>query len=470
MVHQKSVYSIYNFCVLSKVKFKVIRLLSPYFINNQIAMDNYERARKLQEEAGVPPGGIKRCCCNCRRKLDPYQLFDDNVEDIAKSLAQIMLICGISTSKSSAARSIIKRAFVYHERLRTNCPPNPATESRLNREDLLQALRLKCEMEPVEAMLTYAIIKRAFKAFYHGKPPVTISNPIVDAMAVHTQHAAWMHAAHKTSRIFDNYKAAFFWAHKHYERQINLVYAALYQRMTTRSDPLLVPGCPCKGCSKQEVPGHPKAGQRQMMKIKLSEGADLPEPCIICGLQVPQMDKEVRMKKPPRPIINHEVNLPRCQQCNSPFLICECNIDQLTGEQFGECGQDSYKVKWYRLEEPVAISQPVSQPLGEEEQDTSYDEAVEPPEDWDNHHCPIDCKHDSCSESSNVCHSTSSSASSGSDFATCSDGVDKEEDVVAKLEDYLNKLWAEEVAQKRNPSYVPRTIHPPGPKCMKCND
>ncbi|XP_017126764.1 uncharacterized protein LOC108145714 [Drosophila elegans] len=438
-------------------------------------MDNFERAKKLHEEAGVPPGGIKRCCCNCRRKLDPYQLFDDNVEDIAKSLAQIMLICGLSTSKSSAAKSIIKRAFVYHERLRTTCPPAPAPGTRLHREDLLQALRLKCEMEPVEAMLTYSIIKRAFKAFYHGKPQVSISNPIVDAMAVHTQQAAWMHAAHKTSRIFDNYKAAFFWAHKHYERQINLVYASLYQRMTTRSDPLLVPGCPCKGCSKQEVPGHPKAGQRPMKKIKLSEDANLPEPCILCGLQVPRMEKGADVKirrKPPRPIVNHEVNLPRCQQCNSPFLICECNIDQLTGEQFGECGQDSYKVKWYRLEEPVPISQPIAnhKSNGEGEEDTSFAEVMEPPEDWDNHHCPLDCKHDSCSESSNVCHATSSSGSSShSDFASCMDG-EGEEDVVAQLEEYLNKLWAEEVAQRKNPSYVPRAIEPPGPRCTRCKD
>jgi len=56
------------------------------------------------------------------------------------------------------------------------------------------------------------------------------------------------------------------------------------------------------------------------------------------------------------------------------------------------------------------------------------------------------------------------------DFATCEEGDDKEEDVVAKLEDYLNKLWAEEVAQKKNPSYVPRTIEPPGLKCLKCKD
>ncbi|KAH8375661.1 hypothetical protein KR200_006532 [Drosophila serrata] len=435
-------------------------------------MENFEKARKLQELAGIPSPAVTRCCCNCKRKLDPYQLFDDNVEDIAKSLAQVMVICGIDTRKCRMARGIIKRAFVYHERLRTNCPPKPAPGTHLNREDLLQALRLKCEMEPVEAMLSYSIIKRAFKAFYHGKPPVTISNPIVDAMAVHTQHSAWMHAAFKTARIFDNYKAAFFWAHQHYERQINLVYTALYQRMTARSDPLLVPGCPCKGCSKQEVPGHPKAGQRPVQKLTLSEGADLPEPCIMCGLQMPRMTaQDIKMKKkPPRPIINHEVNLPRCQRCNSPFLICECNIDQLTGEQFGECGQDSYKVKWYRVEEPVHATSDGADGGTEDEEakGSNYVEAMEPPEDWDNHHCPIDCKHDSCSEATNVCQGTSTSeGESGSAFASCSQG---EEDVVAKLEDYLNKLWNEEVAQKKDPSYVPKTIEPPGPRCQKCSD
>ncbi|XP_017098156.2 uncharacterized protein [Drosophila bipectinata] len=432
-----------------------------------------EKVMKAQEASGVAPASALRCCCNCRRKLDPYQLFDDNVEDIAKSLAQIMLICGINTSKSCMAKSIIKRAFVYHDKLRTTCPPQPAPGTHLNREDVLQALRLKCSMEPVEAMLAYSIIKRAFKAFYHGKPPVSISNPIVDAMAVHTQYSAWMHAAYKTARIFDNYKAAFFWAHKHYERQINLVYCALYKRMTARSDPLMVPGCPCKGCSKQEVPGHPKAGQRKMEKIKLSEGADLPEPCILCGLQVPKMDKDKMVRtRLPRPILNHEVNLPRCQECNSPFLICECNIDQLTGEQFGECGQDSYKVKWYRLEEPHLIGSVgttrARDDNSEDPEDSTYGEAMEPPEDWDNHHCPIDCKHDSCSEASNVCQSSDSS-DEASTFASCSEG-EGDEDIVAKLEDYLNKLWNEEVAQKKNPNYVPRTIEPPTPRCNKCRD
>ncbi|KAH8380312.1 hypothetical protein KR009_009922 [Drosophila setifemur] len=429
-------------------------------------MNNEERIRKLQDANAV------HCCCNCRRKLDPYQLFDDNLEDIAKSLAQIMLICGINTSKSCMARSIIKRAFVYHERLRTTCSPNPPPGKHLNREDILQALRLKCQMEPVEAMLAYAIIKRAFKAFYHGKPLVTISNPIVDAMAIHSQHSAWMHSAFKTSRIFDKYKAAFFWAHKDYERQIKVVYCELYKRMAARSDPLLVPGCPCKGCSKQEVPGHPKAGQRQMEKIKMGDGADLPEPCLLCGLQMPKKDKnqkQLTKTRIPRPILNHDVNLPKCQQCHSPFLICECNIDQLTGEQFGECGQDSYKVKWYRLEEAHPVDQPSPRRTveGEEEQDTSFGE---PSEDWDNHHCPLDCKHDSCSEVSNVCDLKSDSGSSsgdGSIFASCSEG-DEAEDIVEKLEDYLNKLWAEEVAQKKNPSYKPRTIDPD--TCKSCKD
>jgi len=75
-------------------------------------MDSYTRARTLQEEAGVPPGGVKRCCCNCRRKLDPYQLFDDNVEDIAKSDEESkpnVIILGIdSTSRLNLRRSMPK--------------------------------------------------------------------------------------------------------------------------------------------------------------------------------------------------------------------------------------------------------------------------------------------------------------------------------------------------------------------------
>ncbi|XP_030565407.1 uncharacterized protein LOC115765824 [Drosophila novamexicana] len=402
------------------------------------------------------------CCCNCKRKLDPYQIFDDNVEDIAKSLSQIMLICGINTTKACNAKSIIKRAFIYHEKLRTRCPRSPPPGTHLHRDDMLQALRIKCEMESVEAMLTYSIIKRAFKAFFHGKPDRSISNPILDAMVILNQKAAWVHAAYKTARIFDNYKAAFFWAHKSYEKQINVVYRSLYDRMSARANPLTVPNCTCPKCRKLEVPGHPKPGEKPREKFKLADCADLPASCILCGLQVPKIDSSIKLKRP-RPILNHELKLPRCSKCNSPMLICECNIDQLTGEQYGECGQDSYKVKWYRLEQELeATKKPASNT-----ESTSYDDALEPEHDWHNHHCPIDCAHDVSSETSNVCHADDSNSSSSSSFNTCSDvGSD---DVIEKLEKYLNKLWAEELAAKKNPhTYVPGTVFPPRPPCEPC--
>ncbi|XP_060658181.1 uncharacterized protein LOC132792741 [Drosophila nasuta] len=411
----------------------------------------------------------ERCCCNCKQKLDPHQIFEENIEDIAKSLAQIMVICGINTNKSCNAKSIIKRAFVYHEKIRTRCPPTAPQNTHLHRDDMLQALRIKCEMESVEAMLTYAIIKRAFKAFFHGKPDRTISNPIVDAMVIHKQKSAWLHAAYKTAKIFDNYKTAFFWAHKSYEKQINQVYRGLYDRMSARSNPLMMPTCACRNCSKKEIPGHPKPGEKVRDKFKLADCADLPKECILCGLQVPKAMPGVRVKRP-RPIVNHELKLPRCHNCNSPLLICECNIDELTGELYGECGQDSYKVKWYRLEDqqPQKSSKKVAT---EDDGDTSYEDAEEPSVDWENHHCPIDCVHDSASESSNVCHSDPISSSivdeTSSSFTTCSDADSL--DIVDKLEKYLNKLWADDVAAQRNPNtYLSKTVFPPKAPSEPC--
>ncbi|EDV96422.1 uncharacterized protein LOC6557760 [Drosophila grimshawi] len=405
--------------------------------------------------------GSSGCCCNCQRKLDPYQLFDENVEDIAKSLAQIMVVCGINTGRAYNARSIIKRAFIYHEKLRTRCPANPPEGTHLRREDLLQALQIKCEMGNVEAMLTYAIIKRAFKAFFHGKPDRTISNPIVDAMAISTQKAAWMHAAYRTAKIFDNYRPAFFWAHKAFEKQINIVYRDLYERMSARANPLAVPNCSCPKCARQSVPGHPKPGERVREKFKLADCADLPQACIVCGLQVPKIRSNV---KRPRPILNHESKFPRCHKCNAPRLICECNIDQLTGELYGECGQDSYKVKWYRLEQeqkPPPAESKLKKSISDAEE-SSYEDAKEP--DWEDHHCPIDCVHNEYSESSNVCHEhnpTSLSQGSDTSFTTCSES----EDTVDKLERYLNTLWAEELAVTNNPkTYVANTkVSPCGP-------
>ncbi|XP_030380263.1 uncharacterized protein LOC115628340 [Scaptodrosophila lebanonensis] len=421
-------------------------------------MEKYEKMKKLQQMAAIDPQPPK-CSCNCKRKLDPYQLFDDNIEDIANSLAQIMLICGINTTKCYNAKPIIKRAFVYHEKMRTKCPPEPDRAIHLNRDDMLQALLIKCDMQRVEAMLSYAIIKRAFKAFFHGKPPTTISNPIVDAMAIHGQESAWLHAAYKTARIFDNYRAAFFWAHKSYEKQINLVYRNLFRRMRTRADPMQVPTCKCRGCSKQEVPGSPKPAGRDYTQLKLAECDNLLESCIVCGLQLPKMKTNGKVKvKPPRPIINHELNMQRCEKCNSPFLICECNIDPLTGEQFGECGQDSYKVKWYRVEQEAPNLAGSEEAMTDEKSTT----------DWLNHHCPIDCRHGSSSDSSDVCHEqrkTESGAESETEFTSC---TGEEQDIVAKLEEYLNQLWAEEVAAKKNPkTYKPTMDRKPRASCQR---
>ncbi|XP_023173264.2 uncharacterized protein LOC111601072 [Drosophila hydei] len=399
----------------------------------------------------------RTCCCDCKQKLDPYQLFDDNVEDVAKCLAQIMVICGINTTKACNAKSIIKRAFVYHEKLRNHCPPSPRVGTHLHRDDLLQALRIKCEMASVEAMLTYAIIKRAFKAFFHGKPDRTISNPIQEAAAIHTQKSAWLHAAYKTARIFDNYRSAFFWAHKAYEKQISIVYRSLYDRMSARANPLTVPTCTCRNCGNMEVPGYPKPDSKKHEKFKLAECNELPLACILCGLPVPKIQTDIKVK-PPRPITNHELKMPRCTKCNSPMLICECNIDQLTGELYGECGQDSYKVKWYRVEEDKDTS-------------SGFKDAQEPETDWENHHCPIDCRHSVCSETSDVCHedetNSFSADDSSSSFTTCSEGAS--EDPVEKLEQYLNQLWNEEIAAKKNPeAHKAHSVFSPRSTCQSC--
>ncbi|EDW33954.1 GL21992 [Drosophila persimilis] len=307
-------------------------------------MDKYEETTELQDSTGN---------CNCKQKLNSRQLFDDNLEDIATSLAQIMLICGINTTKSCQAKAIIRRAFVYHEKLRTQWNPNAAPESRLNRDEMLQALRITCGMESVEAVLSYSIIKRAFKAFFRGKPPVSLSNPIVDAMAIRRQERAWIKAAKATSKLFDNYQSAFFWAHKFYAEQIDMIYRALYNRMRARCSPIEVPLCTCRGCSKQVVP----------KKLTPKDGYHLHKASSLC-------------------------DLPRCDECNGRFLICEGNSDKLTAEQYGKCGQDSYKVKWCCLED----EQPQPKPKSAYEADMA-------PEDED-HYCPVDC-----TESSDVCPS-----------------------------------------------------------------
>ncbi|EDW28087.1 GL27315 [Drosophila persimilis] len=376
-------------------------------------MEKYEKTKKVQDVAGT-------CCCNSKPNLNPRQMFDEIVEDIAKSLAQILLICGINTTKSYQAKSIIRLAFKHHEKLRTKCSPKEAAEPRLDRDDMLQALSIRCGMQSVEAMLSYSIIKCAFKAFFHGKPPVSLSSPIVDAKALHEQQRAWMNASNVTSKLFENYQSAFFWAHKSYKEQIDIIYRALYSRMSVRCNPNEGPLC-CKPVVSK--------------KLTLKDGCHLRRASILCGLQVPpQLNTGTLVNvQLPRPLRNAEVKVPRCDHCNGRFLICECNIDQLTAEQ---C-QDSYNVNWYRLEDEQPQPKP-QWPLYEEDM---------VPEDKDSrtHHCSVDCKLDWSRESMNVCPNVFDGGSSN--YQSCTDLSDK---MVDKLEDYLIKLWAEDAAEKKN--------------------
>ncbi|BFF98443.1 uncharacterized protein DMAD_06612 [Drosophila madeirensis] len=406
----------------------------------------------MEEQKKELQDGAAKHCPNCKDDLRPEQLFEDNVEDIAKSLAQIMLICGINTSKCCQVKSIIKSAFVYHEKARTQCSPKAQPAVSIDRDNMLHALHIKCEMERMEAMLAYSIIKRAFKAFFHGKPAATVSSPVVDAMAIISNQPAWTHAAFKTSQLFDQYQAAFFWAHKSYEKQINAIYTALYKRMKARCATTQVSMCRCGRCFKQSVPGAGKSsGKRVPQKLTLKDGCDLPKSCILCGLQVPSelTTGPLVNVKLPRPIRNPEVDLQSCDVCHSQFLICECNIDQLTGEQQEDCGQDSYKVKWYRLEDEETQTKTQWPPyIGFLDTKETEEQQQPSSEDWENHHCPVDCQHDSSSRedtfssdsdfgSSNVCDDDDSSDCPSS-YRSCTHLQENTD----RLEAYLKQMKA----------------------------
>lgn len=99
--------------------------------------------------------------CNCPDKTLQSSIFMENVYDVAETLAQIMVICGIHQAKAKAAIDVIIYSFIHYDEIRHRIDTVP--RKRLCKEDLIHDLGRKCLMSRMEAQLTYSIIKRAFK-------------------------------------------------------------------------------------------------------------------------------------------------------------------------------------------------------------------------------------------------------------------------------------------------------------------
>ncbi|XP_036324945.1 uncharacterized protein LOC118738130 [Rhagoletis pomonella] len=312
--------------------------------------------------------------CSCSRETSETNIFTENVYDVSETLAQIMVICGIHQAKAKAAIDVIIYSFTHYDEIRHRIDAVP--RKRLCKEDLIHDLGRKCLMNRMEAQLTYSIIKRAFKAFYHGTSEGSIRSPQLEAQLAHSQECLWAYAAKRTAQIFASYEGMFFSAQKNYASLIKCVYKKLYDRMKARTSPLVGSECSCEACVQRKVVELPKPS-RSMNSIHGPMQGDAAGGHALAIVNANEQGEACKLspggKAPTQTASKSSLNLPRCYKCNCPKLICDCEVDKVTGVSSADCGQATYQCQWVRMEEN---DEELTKPC------------LELPED---HECPIDC-------------------------------------------------------------------------------
>ncbi|XP_061401236.1 uncharacterized protein LOC133336988 [Musca vetustissima] len=157
-----------------------------------------------------------------------------------------MTLCNIPKHKAKLSLDIIKYYFLHFEEIIVGVDALP--RKRLSKEDLFHDLHRKCGMNRWESQMSYSIIKRVFRAFYHGSGEGGVPNPWLREQLKHTTECMWAHAATKTAQVYAAYEGAFMISQKALEGKIKNLYTELHQRMQAKPQPDENQECTCAAC------------------------------------------------------------------------------------------------------------------------------------------------------------------------------------------------------------------------------
>ncbi|XP_037934179.1 uncharacterized protein LOC119668667 [Teleopsis dalmanni] len=317
--------------------------------------------------------------CSCPHKDLSAEAFLNNIKDIAATLVKVMIVCGVDKCNAALSAEVVIHAFLYYDDILRGIGVVP--KKRLRREDLMYKFTTDCNMTLSESHLSYAIVKRAFKAFYYGTTEGGIRNTLLEAKLVHTQECLWVHAAKRTAEVFSEYEGMFYNAYSKYERHIMCLYKHLFDRIQRRAEPIAGDVCTCEDCFdstevKYAIPIEP-------VKTAYPDSKACAQ--LICN----KTDKDIVDDNDENVCLEEEqeekctdsdetVKLPRCLKCTCPKLICECDVDPVTGVQNVDCGQGPFQCKWFRVKnKPIDLSKRLDRPQ--------------------HHQCPVDCRGDTIS-------------------------------------------------------------------------
>ncbi|KAH8401926.1 hypothetical protein KR009_008718 [Drosophila setifemur] len=170
--------------------------------------------------------------CVEKRELlaEEYRRLD--IEDATDSVMKVMRICGLKAWEVKRSSAVIQRSFKHFEEVRERIDRVP--RKRFSKESFMHGLAQEGQMSRMDAQLAYAIVKRAFKAFYYGTGlEGTRYYSLMNDMT-HMQECIWLHAARRTAEIHAAFTGMMYSEELQFEERIECVYKSLHDVLQSR--------------------------------------------------------------------------------------------------------------------------------------------------------------------------------------------------------------------------------------------
>ncbi|KAH8418413.1 hypothetical protein KR222_009305, partial [Zaprionus bogoriensis] len=194
-------------------------------------------------------------CKDRVEKVDTGHLVEEDIEDIVDSLMQVMRLCRLRPWEVKRLRATIRRSFHHYEEVPYRVDRVP--EKRFSKENFLHDAAVLAGMSRMDCQLAFGIVKRAFRAYYHGTAEHGRRTVSLAKQMRHHSGCLWGHAARRTAEIFAVYAGLMYSEQKQYEECIMYIYNALNTELQKRlvyepsDDDVCI-------CAKEEKPFVPK--------------------------------------------------------------------------------------------------------------------------------------------------------------------------------------------------------------------
>lgn len=310
--------------------------------------------------------------------MSPEEVLENDLDDIVGSVTQVMRICRLRPWEVRRLHEPIKRSFRHYQEIRYRV--NRMPKKRFAKENFLHDASLIAGMTRMDGQLAYGIVKRAFRAYYHGTGEHGKRVAGLASQMRHRPECLWIHAARRTAEIFAVYAGLMQSEQQQYEKCIECVYRNLYHELQTRFQYVLSDEdvCVCRLEKKGSKPLKPPPSATTLMtpisisnvtteiffnsnKMAISNATSAVtlhmSNTVISMQSLMAWPKKLRdMKKSEQSLVSTESQTPKKKQsrrkkkrlmkCNCPPLYCATAVPPPPPAITAECSQGPYICRW----------------------------------------------------------------------------------------------------------------------------